>query len=261
MVSIQIVLAPSNTVTLADVFPSDRPLLVAVLTGAGISAESGVRTFRGQDGLWNGHRLEEVATPEAWIIDSEKVWRFYQDRRRQLGEVKPNPAHYALAELEMRMEDGCFTLITQNVDDLHERGGSENLIHMHGELRLVRCEACEHKFEAMDPKHLEDDEFISCPECGHAKVRPEIVWFGEMPFQMTELQQAVIDCDLFLVIGTSGNVYPAAGLLCQAWESDSYCVGINLEPPLNVDLFHEFHQGSAGELLPLLVKELTDLLP
>jgi NAD-dependent deacetylase len=246
---------------LADVIPSDRPLRVAVLTGAGISAESGVNTFRGQDGLWNGHRIEDVATPEGWIIDSEKVWAFYQERRRQLKDVEPNSGHLALSELEKRMEAGCFTLITQNVDDLHERGGTENLIHMHGELRLLRCEVCEHKFEAMDSKHLENDEFIPCPECGNPKVRPEIVWFGEMPFQMIELQQAVIDCDLFLVIGTSGNVYPAAGLLGQALSSGSYCVGINLEPPLNVDLFDEFHQGSAGELLPLFVKELIDLLP
>jgi NAD-dependent deacetylase len=246
---------------LADVIPSDRPLRVAVLTGAGISAESGVNTFRGQDGLWNGHRIEDVATPEGWIIDSEKVWAFYQERRRQLKDVEPNSGHLALSELEKRMEAGCFTLITQNVDDLHERGGTENLIHMHGELRLLRCEVCEHKFEAMDSKHLENDEFIPCPECGNPKVRPEIVWFGEMPFQMIELQQAVIDCDLFLVIGTSGNVYPAAGLLGQALSSGSYCVGFNLEPPLNVDLFHEFHQGLAGELLPLLVKELTDFLP
>ncbi|MDP6742611.1 MAG: NAD-dependent deacylase [Candidatus Thalassarchaeaceae archaeon] len=245
---------------LADVIPSDRPLRVAVLTGAGISAESGVNTFRGQDGLWNGHRIEDVATPEGWIIDSEKVWAFYQERRRQLKDVEPNSGHLALSELEKRMEAGCFTLITQNVDDLHERGGTENLIHMHGELRLLRCEVCEHKFEAMDSKHLENDEFIPCPECGNPKVRPEIVWFGEMPFQMIELQQAVIDCDLFLVIGTSGNVYPAAGLLGQALSSGSYCVGINLEPPLNVDLFDEFHQGSAGELLPLFVKELIDIM-
>ncbi len=245
---------------LADVIPSDRPLRVAVLTGAGISAESGVNTFRGQDGLWNGHRIEDVATPEGWIIDSEKVWAFYQERRRQLKDVEPNSGHLALSELEKRMEAGCFTLITQNVDDLHERGGTENLIHMHGELRLLRCEVCEHKFEAMDSKHLENDEFIPCPECGNPKVRPEIVWFGEMPFQMIELQQAVIDCDLFLVIGTSGNVYPAAGLLGQALSSGSYCVGINLEPPLNVDLFDQFHQGSAGELLPLFVKELIDIM-
>ena len=258
--TIQIVLALSNTVSLANIIPSNRPLRVAVLTGAGVSAESGVQTFRGQDGLWQGHRLEEVATPEAWMIDPEKVWRFYQERRRQLEEVEPNPAHFALAELEKGMEEGCFTLITQNVDDLHERGGTENLIHMHGELRVLRCEECEHKFEAMDSKHLEDDEFIPCPECGNAKVRPEIVWFGEMPFQLTELQQAVVDCDLFLVIGTSGNVYPAAGLLGQAWVNGSYCVGINIEPPLNVDLLHEFHQGLAGELLPLLVQELTDLM-
>ncbi|MDP7043550.1 MAG: NAD-dependent deacylase [Candidatus Thalassarchaeaceae archaeon] len=245
---------------LADVIPSNRPLRVAVLTGAGISAESGVNTFRGQDGLWNGHRIEDVATPEGWIIDSEKVWAFYQERRRQLKDVEPNSGHLALSELEKRMEAGCFTLITQNVDDLHERGGTENLIHMHGELRLLRCEVCEHKFEAMDSKHLENDEFIPCPECGNPKVRPEIVWFGEMPFQMNELHQAVIDCDLFLVIGTSGNVYPAAGLLGQALSSGSYCVGINLEPPLNVDLFDEFHQGSAGELLPLFVKELIDIM-
>jgi len=246
-------------VSLADVIASDRPLRVVVLTGAGISAESGLCTFRGNDGLWEGHRIEEVATPEAWEIDPQNVWRFYQQRRRQLSEVDPNPAHFALAELEDGVEDGCFTLITQNVDDLHERGGSRNLIHMHGELRVVRCEECAHNFEAMGAEHLADDEFIPCPECGHEKVRPDIVWFGEMPYQMEELEQAVIDCELFLVVGTSGHVHPAAGLLGLARMRGAYCVGFNLDPPLNVGYFHEFHEGAAGELLPPLVQQLIEL--
>ena len=230
-----------------------KGMKVAVLTGAGISAESGIRTFRAEDGLWEEHRLEDVATPYAWKKDPEMVWRFYQGRRRQLLEVDVNPAHEALAELEEGFGDD-FTLITQNVDDLHERAGSNRLIHMHGELRRLRCEECDEVIVAMEPEHLKD-EYVPCSSCQSQRLRPHIVWFHEMPMRMSDYEAAVEDCDVFLVVGTSGHVYPASNLLPIARHSGSYCIGVNLDPPLNVDYFHEFHQGKAGELLPGMVKE------
>ena len=224
---------------------------VVILTGAGISAESGIRTFRASDGLWEDHRIEDVATPFAWMRDPELVWGFYQGRRRQLLEVSPNPAHEALVALEQFLEDG-YQLITQNVDDLHSRAGSKKLIHMHGELRKLRCEKCEEVFVAMDDEHLRD-EYVACPNCGEVPVRPHIVWFHEMPLHMRDIDRAVADCDVFIAIGTSGHVYPAAGLLGIAQACGAHCIGINLDPPENVALFDEFHQGKAGELLPDLV--------
>ncbi len=224
---------------------------VVILTGAGISAESGIRTFRASDGLWEDHRIEDVATPFAWMRDPELVWGFYQGRRRQLLEVVPNPAHEALVELEKFLGDN-FLLITQNVDDLHSRAGSTNLIHMHGELQKLRCEQCGEVVVAMDEEHLTDD-YVACTACGAGRLRPHIVWFHEMPLHMREIDQAVADCDVFIAIGTSGHVYPAAGLLGIAQACGAHCIGINLDPPENVALFDEFHQGEAGELLPNLV--------
>lgn len=224
---------------------------VVILTGAGISAESGIRTFRAADGLWENHRIEDVATPMAWQRDPDLVWNFYQGRRRQLFEVEPNPAHHALVELERRLGDG-FLLITQNVDDLHGRAGSENLIHMHGELRRLRCEVCAEVIDTMADAHL-TEEWVACPSCGNDRLRPHIVWFHEMPFQMRQIDFAVSECDVFIAIGTSGHVYPAAGLLGIAQSCGAHCIGINLDPPENVGLFDEFHQGRAGELLPGLV--------
>ncbi|HJM67757.1 MAG TPA: NAD-dependent deacylase [Candidatus Thalassarchaeaceae archaeon] len=226
---------------------------VVVLTGAGISAESGIRTFRAAEGLWEEHRIEDVATPEGWRRDPELVWSFYQGRRRQLLDVLPNPAHDALVDLEEYLGENLL-LVTQNVDDLHSRAGSNNLIHMHGELRKLRCELCEVVVEAMEGVHLQDD-FVTCQECPTGRLRPHIVWFTEMPFDMEKINAAVFECDVFIAIGTSGHVYPAAGLLAIAQMRGAYCIGVNLDPPENVDFFDEFHQGRAGEILPDLVTQ------
>ena len=225
---------------------------VVILTGAGISAESGIRTFRASDGLWEEHRIEDVATPMGWERNPQLVWDFYQARRNQLFEVEPNPGHTALTTLEDHLDD--LLLVTQNVDNLHERAGSKNLIHIHGELEKLRCEECHHVDVMMEPQDL-DSSFVSCPVCSNTMMRPHIVWFHEMPMQMAEIENALNQCDVFIAIGTSGHVYPAAGFLASAKQQGSYCIGINLDAPLNYDLFDEFHQGKAGEILPDLIAQ------
>lgn len=221
---------------------------VVVLTGAGISAESGVRTFRDGDGLWEEHRIEDVATPQAWMADPVLVWRFYQARRRQLFEVKPNPAHEALANFAQKHSQ--FTLITQNVDDLHERAGNDATIHMHGRLRTLRCEQSERSEPRMDERDL-GDEFLMCKCCATPqRLRPDIVWFGETPMRMDEIYSAVENCDLFIVVGSSGHVYPAAGLVNVANTAGAKTMLVNLEAPANADSFDEIHLGKAGEILP-----------
>ena len=228
---------------------------VVVLTGAGISAESGVRTFRDGDGLWEEHRLEDVATPQAWNNDPVLVWRFYQARRRQLLEVAPNAAHEALATFASKRE--YFTLITQNVDDLHERAGNANTIHMHGRLKTLRCEQSGFSEVRMAESDLNDD-FLVCQCCATPqRLRPDIVWFGERPLQLEEIYAAVEQSDLFIVIGSSGHVYPAAGLVNIAHQAGARTVLVNLEAPLNADAFDEVHLGKAGELLPGLLKNLN----
>lgn len=225
---------------------------VVVLTGAGISAESGVRTFRDNDGLWENHRVEDVATPEAWVSDQSLVWRFYQARRNQLLEVLPNPAHFALAQLESKTES--FTLITQNVDDLHERGGSESVIHMHGRLQTLRCETTGLSEVRMGEHDLGGD-FVLCNCCAvSSRMRPDIVWFGEIPMEMDVIYREVEKCDVFIVIGSSGHVYPAAGLVDLANSNDAHTILVNLELPINGGDFDEVHIGKAGEILPDLVK-------
>ena len=228
---------------------------VVILTGAGISAESGIRTFRASDGLWEEHRIEDVATPMGWERNPQLVWDFYQARRNQLFEVEPNPGHTALTTLEDHLDD--MLLVTQNVDNLHERAGSKNLIHIHGELEKLRCEECHHVEVMMEPQDL-GSSFVSCPVCSNTMMRPHIVWFHEMPMQMAEIEYALNKCDVFIAIGTSGHVYPAAGFLASAKQQGSYCIGINLDAPLNYDLFDEFHQGKAGEILPDLVSKWID---
>ena len=224
---------------------------VVILTGAGISAESGIKTFRDNDGLWENHRIEDVATPIAWMNNPELVWNFYQTRRRQLMEVKPNPAHYALAKLEEGVNE--FTLITQNVDDLHERGGSSNVIHMHGTLRTLRCEVSQKHEERMKEEDLVND-FLFCTCCAEPnRVRPDIVWFGEMPMYLEEIYEAVEHCDFFIVIGSSGHVYPAADLVNVARSCSAKTILINFESPANAFAFDEIHLGKAGEILPDLV--------
>ena len=225
---------------------------VVVLTGAGISAESGIKTFRDNDGLWENYRIEEVATPQAWQADPELVWKFYQARRKQMNEVDPNPAHEAIAKLESELDD--FTLITQNVDDLHERGGSHSVIHMHGRLETLRCEKSGQIEERMSDEDLVDD-FLSCNCCVEAeRVRPDIVWFGEMPMFMREIYEAVDNCDVFIVVGSSGHVYPAAGLVNVANSFGAHTILVNYEMPVNASDFDEIHIGKAGEILP----DLTD---
>lgn len=225
---------------------------LVILTGAGISADSGVPTFRAADGLWEGHRVEDVATPEAFVRNPELVHAFYDARRAHLGTVEPNAAHLALAELERRW-DGDFLLVTQNVDDLHERAGSQRLIHMHGELNSGWCLAC----DTRSPWTGAMGQGVACSSCAATgTVRPDIVWFGEMPYEMERLDEAVRNCDLFVSIGTSGAVYPAAGFVQTARYVGAHCVELNLEPSQGSIFFHETRIGRASEIVPAWVEEL-----
>lgn len=229
---------------------------IVVLTGAGISAESGIRTFRAVDGLWEDHRIEDVASPEGFARDPELVHRFYNARREQLlsAEVRPNAAHDALAKLEESF-DGDFLLVTQNIDNLHERAGSNNLLHMHGEALKMRCQSCR---TVLDCKRAIDTT-TACDGCGNTgTLRPHIVWFGEMPFYMNEIEAALAACDLFLSIGTSGNVYPAAGFVQLAKAAGAHTVEINLEPSNTQSLFDEKLYGKAGDTLPGYVDSILN---
>ncbi|MBA4607543.1 NAD-dependent deacylase [Aeromicrobium sp. Marseille-Q0843] len=224
---------------------------VVVLTGAGISAESGLATFRDADGLWEGHRPEDVATPQAFRRDRRLVQRFYDERRASLGRVRPNAAHVALARLEEALGDDLL-LVTQNVDDLHERGGSRRVLHMHGELRRVRCQRCEsrHAWEGT----LADEP--RCPSCNRRRaLRPDIVWFGEYPHGMDEIHEALTEVDVFAAIGTSGVVYPAAGFVDYAHAAGATTVELNLVPTPNGD-FHTTYEGPATEVVPRWVDHL-----
>ena len=229
-----------------------HPNLV-VLTGAGLSAESGVPTFRGMDGLWEGHRIEEVASPVAFKLTPDRVHRFYNLRRASLKTVQPNAAHHALVRLE-KAWPGSFLHVTQNVDDLNERAGAEKLLHMHGQLKKVRCLWCRTVLE------WESDLDVStvCPECASVgKMRPDIVWFGEVPYHIEEISQALETVEIFLCIGTSGVVYPAAGFARQAASKGAKrLIEINLEPTEISSHFTDQRQGSAGEEVPRLVEEL-----
>ena len=224
---------------------------IVILTGAGVSAESGLATFRGPDGLWEGHRVDDVATPEAFRRDPALVHSFYDARRAKLGMVRPNSAHEALARLEAQWP-GDFLLVTQNVDDLHERAGSKRLIHMHGELASGWCLACDQRFSWSGPM----GEQASCPSCGETGlVRPDIVWFGEMPYAMERIEDALRSCDLFVSIGTSGAVYPAAGFVQTARYCGASTIEINLEPSLGSHMFDQSRIGKAGEIVPSWVEE------
>lgn len=226
---------------------------IVILTGAGVSAESGVRTFRDNDGLWEEHRVEDVATPEAFARDPDLVQRFYSERRMALATVEPNPAHEAIARLQ-RDHDGDVTIVTQNVDNLHERGGAHDVIHMHGELTKVRCTECG------TVHHWEEtcSQSTTCPTCGAAPgLRPHIVWFGEMPFHMDRIMNALGMCDLFVSIGTSGHVYPAAGFVSEVRALGyAHTLEINLEPSAGVTYFAECRHGPAGDLVPAFIDEI-----
>ena len=225
---------------------------IVILTGAGVSAESGLRTFRGPDGLWEGHRVEDVCTPGAYARDPALVHEFYDARRAKASEVEPNAAHRALAELEAGW-DGEFLLVTQNVDSLHERAGSKRLIHMHGQLDSGWCLACGERFAWAGPMGPE----AACSLCGGAgAVRPDIVWFGEMPYAMAEIDVALQSADLFVSIGTSGAVYPAAGFVQTARYFGAKTVEINLEPSLGSLFFDERRIGPASVEVPKWVAEL-----
>jgi NAD-dependent deacetylase len=225
---------------------------VVVLTGAGISAESGVPTFRDADGLWERHDPMDIATPEAFSRDPALVYRFYNARRAQLSGVQPNAAHEALARLQREFQGEVF-LVTQNVDDLHERGGSPQVCHMHGELLAMACTACERSMRAEG----EFDETSSCPACGASgKLRPDVVWFGEIPYHMDEIEARLAACDMFVAIGTSGLVYPAAGFVRRALAAGATTVEINSQLSEVTDLFHHRHKGLATEAVSALADEL-----
>ena len=226
---------------------------IVILTGAGMSAESGVPTFRGVDGLWEGHRIEDVASPEGFARDPELVHRFYNLRRAALNHVEPNAGHLALARLESEWR-GRFLLVTQNVDDLHERAGSEKLIHMHGELRKARCEGC----GAVMSWTQDLASGTRCRACGEiGGMRPHIVWFGEFPFEMDVILAALKRADLFLCIGTSGVVYPAAGFAQIAAERPNcHLIEMNLESTAISRQFHEHIVGPAAIELPKLVERM-----
>jgi NAD-dependent deacetylase len=224
---------------------------IVILTGAGISAESGIDTFRSAGGLWEQHRVEDVATPEGFARNPNLVLNFYDMRRAALANVAPNPAHMALARLE-REFSGELLLVTQNVDDLHERGGSARVLHMHGELKSALCTSC----ETRSPWLGTMIERPPCPVCRAPTLRPDVVWFGEMPYQMGRIYQALDTCDLFVSIGTSGAVYPAAGFVQEARGAGAHCLELNLEPSEGSHFLNESRHGPASELVPQWVEEV-----
>lgn len=231
-----------------------NPENIVMLTGAGVSAESGVQTFRAANGLWENHRVEEVASPAGFAADPGLVNRFYNLRRRQLvgGDIQPNAAHHALAQLERR-HYGEVLLVTQNIDDLHERAGSRNVIHMHGELLKKRCNDCAAVSSAYGDIVV-GEVCSTCGRCG--TLRPNVVWFGEMPFDLDRIYERLRGCELFVSIGTSGNVYPAAGFVDAANASGAHTVELNLEPSAAASAFKEKRYGPASEVVTRYVTEL-----
>ncbi len=231
-----------------------KPNSIVILTGAGVSAESGIATFRASDGLWENHRIEDVASPEGFARDPELVQNFYNQRRRQLlsDEIKPNAAHRALATLEQKFA-GDVLLITQNIDNLHERAGSKNVLHMHGELLQMRCQISDVQYTCRQDISVED-RCECCQQTGN--LRPNIVWFGEMPLFMDDIYQALAECDLFVAIGTSGNVYPAAGFIEVARQAGADGLEINMEKSLVANAFTDGVYGPATQCVPQWVQSL-----
>lgn len=224
---------------------------IVILTGAGISAESGLGTFRDEGGLWAQHRIEDVATPEGFARDPALVHRFYNTRRAQAVDAVPNAAHEALARLEAQHR-GEVWIVTQNVDGLHEKAGNANVLHMHGALEGALCAACDHRWPAplvMDPKDV-------CPSCGAPCTRPDIVWFGEVPYQMERIWQLLEQADVFAAIGTSGQVYPAAAFGQHAGRAGAHTVELNMEASVNVRDFAETRHGPASVVVPAWVDEV-----
>ncbi len=238
-----------------------KPLLprdqVFVLTGAGVSAESGLPTFRGANGLWRGYRVEDVATPEAFRANPELVWQFYSERRKRHATVSANPAHFALAELE-RVLGERFFLCSQNVDSLHEQAGSQRIVHMHGRLMQTRCsrEGCRTKPFDDERLYMTRAEIPTCSQCG-ALLRPHICWFGEVPFAMDRIFEQLRICTVVLTVGTSGVVEPAASFVRMARLNGARAIYIGPEEPANRAFFDEVVLGKAGEVLPGLVKQIV----
>lgn len=224
---------------------------IVVLTGAGISAESGLGTFRDEGGLWAQHAIEDVATPEGFARNPELVHAFYNARRAQAAQATPNAAHEALARLEDQFK-GEVLIITQNVDDLHERAGSRNVVHMHGELARALCHSCGHRWEAPPEMRTPDP----CPACAAPATRPDVVWFGEIPYGMEQIDQALNSADLFVSIGTSGQVYPAAAYAQHAGRMGADTLELNLEPSANTRDFARAIHGPATQIVPEWVAEL-----
>ncbi|WP_298860570.1 NAD-dependent deacylase [uncultured Sulfitobacter sp.] len=226
---------------------------IIILTGAGISAESGIETFRAETGLWAQHRVEDVATPEGFLRDPQLVVDFYNARRAQAAEAQPNAAHKALARLEAEHR-GDVLVVTQNVDDLHERGGTQNLIHMHGALNSALCGRCDHRW----PAPLQMAVGNACPACDAPAARPDIVWFGEMPYQMERIFTALGQADIFAAIGTSGNVYPAAGFVAEAAGAGAQTLEINLEPSAVGSQFDKALLGPATQTVTAWVEDILN---
>jgi NAD-dependent deacetylase len=227
---------------------------IVILTGAGLSAESGLGTFRGHDGLWDKYNLDEVATPEGFARNPPKVHAFYNLRRGWLKQAKPNAAHMALARLEQEHAGEVLT-VTQNIDGLHEAAGCQHLIHMHGELGRALCARCGTSL----PWTRDLSLATACPVCHKAGfMRPDVVWFGEMPREMPRINAALDACDLFVAIGTSGAVYPAAGFVAEARHAGAHPVELNLDPSDGASLFAEAHYGPATEVVPAYVERLLD---
>ena len=228
------------------------PSSIVVLTGAGISVESGIPSFRDPDGIWAKHDWRDYATPDGFARNPGRVYDFYNKRRRSLASVRPNAAHHALARLEAGFA-GEFLLVTQNVDDLHDAAGSRKLIHMHGELKSALCQAC--GLRSPWPGDMTIDS--RCPACGSAgQLRPDVVWFGEMPYQMDRIYRALGTVELFISIGTSGHVYPAADFVTEARHAGARTVELNLEPSEVADVFDEAIHGKATEIVPAFIDAL-----
>ncbi|WP_413877622.1 NAD-dependent deacylase [Tateyamaria sp.] len=226
---------------------------IVILTGAGISAESGLGTFRDEGGLWAQHRIEDVATPEGFARNPSLVVEFYNTRRAQAHDAVPNAGHTALARLQ-REHKGEVLLVTQNVDGLHEKAGSTDVVHMHGALNSALCSTCDHRWAA--PSEMQVGE--ACPNCAAPTARPDIVWFGEMPYHMDRIEAALMQADIFVAIGTSGNVYPAAGFVQMASHVGAHTVEMNLDPSETVALFEDTRPGKASITVPAWVDDILD---
>ena len=227
---------------------------IVILTGAGISAESGIPVFRSETGLWEQERVEDVATYEGFARNARKVHDFYNKMRKSIRTKEPNPAHLALTRLQSEYAQkfaADVTIVTQNIDDLHEKAGSKDVIHMHGELNSILCEHCLGRYEYHDDSSSDTE----CSLCGHKALRPDIVWFGEMPYQMELIEKKLFDCDLFISIGTSGVVYPAAGFCSVAKSTGAYCVEFNLEKSAVASNFTRGIYGKASVTVPAFVDE------